>query len=265
VSTTFQPDLLAGRAALVTGGGSGIGRGIALALARHGADVAVVGRKPERLDAVAREIGEIGRRGLAAPADVRDWDAIDGAVARTVAELGRLDVLVNAAAGNFIAPAAALSSKGFRTVMDIDAVGTFNASRAAFDRAMRERGGTIVNVSATLHYGATPFQVHAAAAKAAVDAVTRTLALEWGPAGVRVVGVAPGPIEGTEGLARLVPAGVRDEMAAAIPLRRFGRIDEVADVVLFLVSDAASLVSGTVVVADGGAWLAGSGPRGWGP
>jgi peroxisomal 2,4-dienoyl-CoA reductase len=256
VSAVFQPDFLAGRVALVTGGGSGIGKGIALALARHGADVAAVGRKPDRLEQTAQEISGIGRRALALPADVREWNAIDGAIARAAAELGPLDVLVNAAAGNFLAPAAALSSNGFRTVMDIDALGTFNASRAAFDRSMRDRGGTIVNVSATLHYGATHFQIHAAAAKAAVDAVTRGLALEWGPANVRVVGVAPGPIEDTEGLTRLVPANVRERMAAAIPLRRFGRIDEVADVVLFLVSPAAALVSGTVVVADGGAWLA---------
>jgi peroxisomal 2,4-dienoyl-CoA reductase len=164
-------------------------------------------------------------------------------------------VLVNAAAGNFLAPAAQLSSNGFRTVLDIDAVGTFNVSRVAFDQALRDGGGTIINISATLHYGATHFQVHAAAAKAAVDSVTRSMALEWGPAGVRVVGIAPGPIEDTEGMARLMPPGGADRLRAAIPLRRFGRIDEIAKVALFLASDAASLVTGTVVVADGGAWL----------
>jgi peroxisomal 2,4-dienoyl-CoA reductase len=252
----FKEDALAGRVALVTGGGSGIGKGIAVALARHGARVVIVGRSRERLEAACADIAADCR---AEPCDVRDADAIDGVVARTVAELGRLDVLVNGAAGNFLAPAAQLSSKGFRTVLDIDAVGTYNASRSAFLHAMRDRGGSIVNISATLHYGGTALQVHAASAKAAIDAMTRTLAVEWGPAGVRVNAIAPGPIEGTEGIARLLPGGMREQVERMIPLRRLGRIDEIAALALFLATDAASLVTGAVVVADGGAWLP-SGP-----
>ena len=178
---------------------------------------------------------------------------------RTIAELGGLHVLVNAAAGNFLAPAAQLSGNGYRTVLDIDAVGTYQASRAAFLRAMRDHGGSIVNISATLHYGGTPLQVHAASAKAAVDAMTRTLAVEWGPAGVRVNAIAPGPIADTEGVARLMPSGMRERIERTIPLRRFGRIDEIAAVTLFLATDAASLVTGAVIVADGGAWLPGAG------
>jgi peroxisomal 2,4-dienoyl-CoA reductase len=124
---------------------------------------------------------------------------------------------------------------------------------------MRDHGGSIVNISATLHYGGTPLQVHAASAKAAVDAMTRTLAIEWGPAGVRVNAIAPGPIADTEGVARLLPPGMREQAERTIPLRRFGRIDEIAHVTLFLATDAASLVTGAVVVADGGAWLPGAG------
>jgi len=165
---------------------------------------------------------------------------------------------VNGAAGNFLAPASQLSSNGFRTVLAIDALGTFNVCRAAFDRWLRDHGGAILNVSATLHYGATPLQIHASAAKAAVDAITRSLALEWGRLGIRVNGLAPGPIADTEGMARLAPGDVAEKLAARIPLGRCGRIDEVATLALFLVSDASSLVHGTTVVADGGAWLAGT-------
>lgn len=257
--SVFRDDVLAGRVALVTGGGSGIGKGIALELLRHGARVVIVGRSRERLDAAAEELrAATGGTCIADAADVRDWAAIDGVVERTVAQLGGLHVLVNAAAGNFLAPAAQLSGNGYRTVLDIDAVGTYQASRSAFLRAMRDQGGAIVNISATLHYGGTPLQVHAASAKAAVDAMTRTLAVEWGPAGVRVNAIAPGPIDDTEGLARLLPPGMREKVEHAIPLRRLGRIDEIASLTLFLVSDAASLVTGAVVVADGGAWLPGS-------
>ncbi|MEX1363235.1 MAG: SDR family oxidoreductase, partial [Nannocystaceae bacterium] len=164
-------------------------------------------------------------------------------------------IVVNGAAGNFLCPAAQLSSNGFRTVLDIDAVGTFNVSRVAFDKALRDRGGTILNISATLHYGATLMQVHASAAKAAVDATTRNMALEWGPAGVRVNAIAPGPIGDTEGMSRLLPPGMGDRLRSTIPLRRFGRIEEIASASLFLVSEAASLVTGAVLVVDGGACL----------
>lgn len=250
----FRADLFEGKVALVTGGGSGIGKGIALALAQHGATVAIVGRNVERLQAAAAEIGPSC---IALPADVRDAESLETITAELIERKGGMHVLVNGAAGNFLAPAATLSSKGYRTVLEIDAVGTYNASRAAFLAWMRDHGGAIVNISATLHYGGTPMQVHAASAKAAVDAMTRTLAVEWGPASVRVNAIAPGPIEATEGMDRLMPSGTREKLERTIPLRRFGRIDEIAMATLFLASDAASLVTGAVLVADGGAWLPG--------
>jgi peroxisomal 2,4-dienoyl-CoA reductase len=120
---------------------------------------------------------------------------------------------------------------------------------------MRDRGGVILNISATLHYAATPMQIHASAAKAAVDAITRTLAAEWASLGIRVNGIAPGPIDDTEGMSRLAPGELRDKLTSKIPIRRFGTIDEIANVALFLCSDAASLIHGATIVADGAAWL----------
>jgi len=254
----FRPDVLAGRVALVTGGGSGICRGIAAAYARFGADVCIVGRSRERLVETAAEIKrDTGRDVLAHAADVRKPDEVASAIAATVARFGKLDTLVNGAAGNFLAPAAALSPNGFRTVIDIDLCGTFNTARAAFEALSQSGDALVLNISATLHYHGTPLQIHASAAKAGVDAVTRNLAVEWGRFGVRVCGIAPGPIAETEGMKRLAPSGDVVAMAKkAIPAGRFGAIDEIAAAAVFLRSSAALYVTGHVLVVDGGQCIA---------
>lgn len=256
MKSVFRSDLFDGKVAFVTGGGSGICLGITRALMAHGARAAIVGRKLDRLEAAAADLTKTtGRECLAVPADVRDGKAVEAALQTTLARFGRIDVVVNGAAGNFLAPAAGLSYNGFKTVLDIDAMGTFNVSRAAFDAWLRDHGGVILNISATLHYAATPLQAHASAAKAAVDSLTKSLALEWGRLGIRVVGIAPGPIDDTEGMRRLAPGDVRDKVIAAIPIGRFGTVDEIASLALFLASEGASLVHGETVVADGGAWF----------
>jgi peroxisomal 2,4-dienoyl-CoA reductase len=196
----FRDDVFAGRVALITGGGTGIGRGIAEALAAAGARTALLSRKAEHLEPTAAAIvASSGRPCLPLVADVRRPEQVEAAVARILDDFGRLDILVNAAAGNFLCPAADLSPNGFGTVLDIDAKGTFHACKAAFAAWMRDHGGQVLNISATLHYGGTPGQLHVAAAKAAVDALTRTLALEWGPLGIRVNAIAPGPISRPKG------------------------------------------------------------------
>ena len=175
-------------------------------------------------------------RSFGASCDVRNAKNAELFIESVLKECGRIDVLVNCAAGNFLAPAEQLSLNGFKTVMEIDAIGTFNMSRAAF-KALKGHG-IIVNVSATLHYGATWYQVHASAAKAAVDSITRSLGLEWGSEGIRTVGVAPGPIGNTPGIAKLAPGMKGAAVSDLVPLGKMGKTWDIAMAVLFLVSDA---------------------------
>ena len=248
----FEANLLAGHVVLVTGGGTGICRGIAQAFAECGADVCIVGRKGEVLAQTAAEMSAAtGRDIFFVPCDVRQPDAVAEAIAQTIAKFGHLDTVVNGAAGNFLAPAAALSANGFRTVVDIDLCGTFNVARAAFEALRLGGRGLIINISATLHYGGTPLQIHASAAKAGVDAVTRNLAVEWGQFGIRVNGIAPGPIAETEGMRRLAGSAA-DKAKASVPLGRFGAIEEIAAAAVFLRSNAAAYITGTTLVVDGG-------------
>ena len=248
----FEANLLSGHVALVTGGGTGICRGIAQALAQFGADVCLVGRKADVLAQTAAEMSAAtGREIFFVPCDVRQPDVVADAIAQTVAKFGHLDTVVNGAAGNFLAPAAALSANGFRTVVDIDLCGTFNVARAAFESLRLGGRGLIINISATLHYGGTPLQIHASAAKAGVDAVTRNLAVEWGQFGIRVNGIAPGPIADTEGMRRLAGSAA-DKAKASVPLGRFGAIEEIAAAAVFLRSNAAAYITGTTLVVDGG-------------
>jgi len=250
----FQPNLLENRVALVTGGGTGICRGIALAFAAHGCDVAITSRQLEHLEPTADELRARGVRAIAKAADVRDPAAVNEAVSAIAAELGRIDILINGAAGNFICLAENLSPNGFGTVVDIDLKGTFNMSRAALPH-LKAQGGSVVNISATLPYLGTMGQAHASAAKAGVDSLTRTLAVEWGPYGIRVNGIAPGPIEGTEGVRRLTNERSRESAQRLNPLGRMGTVDDIANAALYLCSDAASFVNGVTLVVDGGLWL----------
>jgi len=254
---TFQPDLLAGKTALITGGGTGICRGLALALAAHGCDVAITSRTVAHLEPTAKELESLGRRSLAVAADVRDPAAVEAAVEETVAAFGRLDILVNGAAGNFLCLAEDLSPNGFGAVVDIDFKGTFHMSKAALPY-LKASCGVVLNFSATLHYLGTVAQVHVSAAKAGVDALTRVLAVEWGQFGIRVNGLAPGPVAETEGVKRLLVGPSQERAIKMTPLGRLGAIADVRDAALFLCSEAASFITGVTLVVDGGLWLASS-------
>jgi peroxisomal 2,4-dienoyl-CoA reductase len=257
----FAEGILKDRVAFVTGGGTGITGGVARALAEAGANVALVSRSMDHLESAAKAINDEraarAHHGEAFPvvADVRKPDEIEKAISATVERFGKIDIVVNGAAGNFLCKAEDLSPNGFGTVVDIDLKGTFNVSRAAFAELQKNRG-QILNISATLHYLGTPMQLHVSAAKAGVDALTRNLAVEWGRYGIRVNAIAPGPIEDTEGMKRLVPEPIKVKLRERVPLGRFGLIKDIENAAVFLCSDAANYINGAVLVVDGGHWLA---------
>ena len=246
---------LAGRVALVTGGGSGLGRAMALELGRLGAKVAVLGRRREPLD---ETVAALSGEGFAVQADVRDPEAVAAAFDEAEEALGPLTTLVNNAAGNFIVRAEDLSPNGWRAVVGIVLDGTFFCSRELGGR-VSGRGGDnaqIVNLVASYAWTGGPGTVHSAAAKAGVINLTRTLAVEWAQHGIRVNAIAPGPIDTEETRTRLWPTEeLREQLLRRIPLGRFGREDEVAHACAYLVSDFAGYVTGDVLTLDGGAWL----------
>ena len=245
---------LAGRVALVTGGGTGLGRATALELARLGASVAVAARRREPLE----ETVELMGGGLAVRCDVREPDAVAAAFDAAERELGPVTTLVNNAAGNFLVRAEDLSPNGWRAVVGIVLDGTFYCSRE-LGRRVIARGGDraqIVNVVATYAWTGGPGTVHSAAAKAGVLAMTRTLAVEWARYGIRVNAIAPGPVQ-TENAARnLWPTPEEEErLRKSVPLGRFGTVQEIAQAASYLVSDYAGYITGEVLTIDGGEWL----------
>jgi NAD(P)-dependent dehydrogenase (short-subunit alcohol dehydrogenase family) len=256
--SAIAPDAFAGKVAVVTGGGSGIGLGIAGRLASGGAKVALIGRNADKLAAAADQIaGETAEAQVVTRSlDVRDHEAVGDAFTSIADELGGLNLLVNNAAGNFVVPAEQMSPNGFKAVIDIVLNGTFYCSRA-FANIVKERdGGSIVNVIATYAWTGHPGVVHSAAAKAGVQALTRTLAVEWARYGIRVNCIAPGPTE-TEGAgAALWPTEEdRRSLTDSVPLKRFTTPEEVAVSAAFLLSDDAAYVTGDTLVVDGGQWL----------
>jgi NAD(P)-dependent dehydrogenase (short-subunit alcohol dehydrogenase family) len=248
---------LAGKTAIVTGGGSGIGRALALELARVGAAVTVAGRRPEPLAETAGLIEERGGQAFAQPTDVRDPDAVDALVSSTAERFGRVDVLVNNAAGNFVVRAEDLSPNGWRAVVGIVLDGSFLCSRAAGKRMIEQgEGGAILSVIATYAWTGGPGTVHSAAAKAGIVAMTRTLAVEWAPHGIRANCICPGPTD-TEGAgAALWPTeDDRARVASTVPLGRLASPEEVAQWGAALCSPFASYITGETLTIDGGHWL----------
>ena len=259
LSDLLNPNLLAGKAVFITGGGSGINLAIAHGFASVGADVAICGRTPEKLEQAAEELRRnYSVKVATTPADVRDFDVLQAAVDTAAEELGGLDAVVAGAAGNFFSAAEAISSKGFKTVLEIDLLGSFHTARAAFEH-LKASKGSILFVSAGQAYLPFSHQSHVGAAKAGIENLMTNLALVWGPCGIRSNSVVPGPIEGTEGMRRLTEPVGAELWTDAVPLGRFGRAEEIAAMAVVLSSPLAGYVTGARVVVDGGLGLSGLG------
>ncbi|KAL5975765.1 hypothetical protein ACLOJK_020092 [Asimina triloba] len=263
MESPFKPDILKGKVALITGGGSGICYEIALQFGLHGAAVVIMGRRRKVLDGAVLALQSHGIQAVGFDGDVRKQEDAARVVESTANHFGRLDILVNGAAGNFLVSSEDLSPNGFKTVMDIDSVGTFTMCHEALKYLKKggqgkelSGGGVILNISATLHYSASWYQIHVSAAKAAVDSITRSLALEWGTDyDIRVNGIAPGPIADTTGMSKLAPEEVTNKASKTMPLYKLGEKWDIAMAALYLASDTGKYVNGTTLVVDGGLWL----------
>ena len=250
---------LTGKVALVAGGSTGINFEIARQFAVHGAKVAILSRKPDKVEAATKTLIDEGHQVIGIPADVRDYARLEEAYAQTVAAFGKIDVVLSGAAGNFLAPALGMSANAFKTVVDIDLLGTFNVFRASYPH-LNKPGASLIAITAGQAVRPMMFQIHACAAKAGVNMVTKCLAMEWGPAGVRVNAISPGPIADTEGMARLAPSdGAEDMIKARIALRDYGTKRDIAEMALFLASESARYISGSIFNVDGGSELGDAG------
>ena len=243
---------------VVIGGTSGINRGIAETFARLGANLVVASRSQDKVDDTLTQLQSLGATAEGFCVDVRDFDSLNQGLAAKHKALGEFDVLVSGAAGNFPAFANDMSPNGFKSVVDIDLLGTFHVMRAAYP-FLKKPGASVINISAPQAHLAMQAQSHVCAAKAGVDMVTRCMALEWAEEGVRINSIIPGPIEGTEGMKRLAPSPEALEMARmSVPLQRLGGTQDIGQTCAFLSSDFASYITGVVLAVDGGWSLSGA-------
>lgn len=257
----FGTNILEGKVAYVAGGTRGFNLAIAKAFAEQGAKVTVMSRDEARCASAAQEIRDAGGEALGLPADVRDYDRVAETMQETADTFGGLDIVVAGQAGNFYAPALGMSANAFKSVMDIDLQGTFNLFRASFEH-LRRPGASLMAITAPEAVKPLPFQAHVCASKAGVNQLCKVLAIEWGPAGVRVNGISPGPIENSWGMDNVIATkpGIKERITQGVPLRRWGSHDDIANAALYLASDAGSYVNGTILDVDGGVTIKSTGP-----
>ncbi|MDB5969990.1 MAG: 2,4-dienoyl-CoA reductase [Hydrocarboniphaga sp.] len=248
----YKEDACRGKVVFVAGGSSGINLGIAQRFAGLGATIGLISRKQDRVSAAVASIKEAGGQAMGIAADVRSYDAVEAAIRQVRDAYGEIDVIISGAAGNFLAPVVGMSANAFKTVIDIDLLGSFNVLRASYAH-IRKPGACVISITAGQAIRPTMFQAHAGAAKAGINNLTQTLAMEWGPAGVRVNAIAPGPISDTEGMARLAPtAEATKALKSKIALRDYGTKRDIADLAVFLSSDNAKYITGAIIDCDGG-------------
>jgi NAD(P)-dependent dehydrogenase (short-subunit alcohol dehydrogenase family) len=257
----FQEDLLNNKTIIITGGGTGLGKSMATRFGELGANLVISSRKQDVLESAAIELRDTGAQVLPIACDIRKPTEVQNVVNTTIKKFGRIDILINNAAGNFISPTEMLSPGGFKVVVDIVLNGTFNFTQAAGKEMMKAKTGTILNIVTTYAWTGSGYVVPSAAAKAGVLAMTRSLAVEWAKYGIRHVAIAPGPFPTKGAWKRLAPPGlgIEKKMKDRIPLKRFGEHIELANLAAYLVSDGASYINGEVVTIDGGEWLKGAG------
>ena len=251
----LKDGLLQGKVAFVAGASSGINLGIAQHFARHGAKVALISRSADKIAAAAETITAAGGEAFGMAADVRDYAAVEATLHETVERFGKIDVVLSGAAGNFVAPALGMSANGFKTVVDIDLIGTFNVLRASFDHLNRP-GASLISITAGQAVRPSMYQAHVCAAKAGIKMLTKCLAMEWVPEGVRVNAISPGPIADTEGMRRLAPTPEAEHaIKSRIALRDYGSKLDIAEAALYLSTDSAKYITGTILNVDGGSEL----------
>ena len=247
-----------GKTVIVAGGTSGINLGVAEQFAAAGANLGLISRDPEKVNAAVDRLTILGCQAAGFSADVRDCERIETALANFAQRFGSFDVVISGAAGNFPARAADMSPNGFAAVVNIDLLGTYHVLRSAY-AYLAKPGASVINISAPQAFVPMRLQSHVCAAKAGVDMLTRTLAMEWGEQGIRVNSIVPGPIENTEGMNRLAPTPeLMDAVADSVPLSRLGTTSDIGNAAIFLASPLASYLTGAVIPVDGGWSLGGS-------
>ncbi|WP_447751125.1 SDR family oxidoreductase [Sphingopyxis fribergensis] len=261
MTSPFSERLFKDKHVFVAGGSSGINLRIAQRYAEAGARLSIFSRDPAKIDAAVASIVDAGGSASGYTGDVRSYEAVEAALETAAQTNGEIDVVISGAAGNFVAPAATMSSNGFRAVVDIDLVGTFHVFRAAYGR-LRRPGASLIAITAPQSRKPSMLQAHVCAAKAGIDMLVKVLALEWGNEGIRVNAISPGPIADTEGMARLAPnEAAAAAIRASLALGRYGEKDEIADAAFFLSSDAGRYVTGTILDCDGGTMLGSAVPE----